>query len=110
MFYILDKARNIRKTDNPLRWAKWLEKADRVVKHETIKKKRKVYTISTVFLGIARQAQKGPPLLFETMVFDKEGETLPIQERYSTWQEAEKGHERIRERILNTKKGEQDYV
>lgn len=46
--------------------------------------------VSTVFLGIDHQWGDGPPLLFETIVFG--GPHDQAQERYSTWEEAEKGH------------------
>lgn len=46
--------------------------------------------VSTVFLGIDHNHWSGPPLLFETMIFDDYGgqETY----RYSTWDEAVEGH------------------
>ena len=46
--------------------------------------------VSTVFLGMNHNHLDGPPLLFETMVFGGpiDGET----HRYSTWAEAESGH------------------
>ena len=46
--------------------------------------------ISTVFLGINHNFGDGPPLLFESLIFGSphDGE----QRRYSTWDEAEKGH------------------
>lgn len=48
--------------------------------------------VSTVFLGLDhRQSLHGEPVLFETMVFG--GEHSGKQERYSTWGEAEVGHE-----------------
>ena len=48
--------------------------------------------VSTVFLTLDH-AIEGPPLLFETMVFDerRKGE---YQERYSTWDKAMAGHAR----------------
>lgn len=51
--------------------------------------------VSTVFLAIDHNWSPdpdAPPILFETMIFgDNEDE---YQERYSTWDEAEKGHAR----------------
>jgi len=47
--------------------------------------------ISTVFLGLDHQFGDGPPLVFETMIFG--GEHDGDQWRYSTWDEAMKGHE-----------------
>jgi len=48
--------------------------------------------VSTVFLVIDHQFGNGPPLVFETMVFGAKGEP---QWRYSTWDEAVAGHERV---------------
>jgi hypothetical protein len=52
--------------------------------------------ISTVFLRINHAYSFGPrdarPLLFETMIFG--GEHDGYGERYSTWDEAEAGHQR----------------
>jgi hypothetical protein len=48
--------------------------------------------VSTVFLGLDHNWGGGEPLLFETMIFG--GELDGEQWRYSTWEEAEKGHKR----------------
>jgi hypothetical protein len=71
---------------NSLAWAQWFETADRVVASTTIGAAR----VSTVFLGIDHRFGKGPPLLFETMVFGgaMDGEA----NRSSTWAEAEEHH------------------
>ena len=47
-------------------------------------------SVSTVFLW-------GHPLLFETMVFG--GKLDQEQKRYSTWEEAERGHAAMVERV-----------
>jgi len=48
--------------------------------------------ISTVFLGLDHNYQlQGPPILFETMVFD-DSEHGGSMRRYATWDEAETGH------------------
>lgn len=87
-----------------LEWAKWLETADRHVKNEYVGN----YWVSTVFLGIDHNFYGGDPILFETMVFDH-GRTEHLDrfnqdyhptiddysERYSSWEEAENGHNRI---------------
>ena len=55
-------------------------------------------TISTVFLGIDHSfSDDGPPILFETLVFG--GPLNDEQARYATWDEAEKGHATIVERV-----------
>ena len=70
-----------------LKWARWFETADRIVAQTHIGTR----TVSTVFLGLDHQFGKGPPLLFETMVFTDE-KFEDFQERCSTWLEAEAQH------------------
>lgn len=76
-------------------WAKWFSDREKsIVKQTYIPKDGdpKGIMVSTVFLGIDHQYGEGEPLLFETMIFginDNE-----YQERYSTWEEAEAGHEK----------------
>lgn len=54
--------------------------------------------ISTVFLRVDhRFCGEGPPILFETMVFG--GPLDQDQWRYSTWAEAEAGHEKVVEMV-----------
>ncbi len=48
-------------------------------------------SVSTVFLGMDHSFSGGDPVLFETMIFG--GEHDQYQERYCTWDEAEKGHQ-----------------
>ena len=60
------------------------------------------HTVFTSFLGIDhRFGDDGPPLLFETMIRKGVGdipwnacEWLDYQKRYSTWKEAEAGHQK----------------
>lgn len=57
--------------------------------------------VSTVWLGIDHNyIYNGPPILFETMVF-LDGISNIYQERYSTWQEAEEGHQRAIQWVKN---------
>lgn len=70
-------------------WGQWFQNANRTV----AKTRLKDATVSTVFLGLDHSFGKGPPLLFETMVFG--GPKDQYQKRYSTWEEAEQGHQRI---------------
>jgi hypothetical protein len=72
-----------------IRWARWMEDADRHVKLSIQGDVR----VSTVFLGLDHNfSDHGPPLLFETMAFV--GHDDVGQERYATWAEAEAGHAR----------------
>ena len=56
--------------------------------------------ISTVWLGLNHNfCSPGPPLIFETMVFPKEGEYGELDcNRYSTEEEAIAGHEAMVEK------------
>lgn len=67
-------------------WVKWKETADRHIGNNYIGK----IHVSTVFLGIDHNFGVGKPSFFETMIFG--GEYDEYQERYSTYEEAEKGH------------------
>jgi hypothetical protein len=86
-----------------MEWAQWMEvHSNKIVEQTEIKG----YMVSTVFLGLDHNfGGKGPPVLFETMVFraddwnkfDKKKRGLPEQDmnRYCTWDEAMKGHRRF---------------
>jgi hypothetical protein len=77
------------------KWAEWMGNADRHVR-DTF---RDDVRVSTVFLGLDHNHfGDGPPLLFETMVFiNGRGDE---QERYSTWAEAEAGHQNFINKIF----------
>jgi hypothetical protein len=81
--YILDGKRPVR-CDDVLAWGRWFETADVHVAETTVDGVR----VSTVFLGIG--GWRGPPQLFETMIFG--GEHDMDQWRYATWEEAVAGH------------------
>lgn len=78
-----------------IRWAELLElqKGSGV---GTLKTRIQKHEVSTVFLFINHAFIDGAePLLFETMIFpQKEGTDIDIQWRYSTWEEAQEGHEK----------------
>lgn len=68
-------------------------------------------TVSTVFLALDHNHGRGPPLLFETMIFTATGAAHGYQERYATWDEAESGHARavaVVERDLDLGKREEN--
>lgn len=76
-----------------LEWAREFETMDRRVAKDMIGD----VTVSTVFLGLDHSFGRGKPLLFETMVFG--GELDGEQDRYHTWEEAEKGHKNMVRRV-----------
>lgn len=89
-FYILEGKETV-KVSGLEEWARRMELDNR---HVAVTEIAPGVAVSTVFLGIDHQHFRGPPLLFETMVFNDYGEN-GTQERYSTWDEAEAGHARI---------------
>lgn len=102
--YILDENGEPKHCPNIIEWGQWFETADRhVALTET-----ELMTISTVFLGIDhRFTGEGPPVLWETMVFDKQphlhemfGELREVFDdhgmwRYASLEDAKKGHAEI---------------
>jgi len=82
-------------------WAEWFESADRLVAREALSADVEV---STVFIALDHSFGRGPPLVFETMIFG--GPLDGYTDRYSTWNQAEAGHRRavamMRERMPTT--------
>jgi hypothetical protein len=83
--------------DDIIAWAEWFETADRHValtEHE-------LFRVSTVFLGLDhRFSGKGPPILFETMAFERGSSASLDCFRYATWEDAEIGHQAMVRRML----------
>lgn len=71
-------------------WARWMDDRNNTkIKRDELPDN---ITVSTVFLGLDHNYGEGKPILFETMIFGWEhGE---YQERYCTWDEAIKGHQK----------------
>lgn len=76
-----------------LDWArKFEDRAYKIVKQENVGD----IWISTVWLGMDHSFGEGKPLIYETMAFPKKGDWNELGcERYSTLEEAQKGHEVI---------------
>ncbi len=76
-------------------WAKWFETGDRIVKQDRL---LDGVLVSTVFLGLDHNwSGTGEPILFETMIFG--GKHHDYQTRCSTWEQAEKMHEKALELV-----------
>ena len=84
--YILDGHEPVPERDI-MAWSRWFESADRHVRNTA----RDDVRVSTVFLGLDH-GFGGRRELFETMLFVNG--TAEGCERYSTWDEAEAGHQR----------------
>ena len=74
-------------------WATWFERADRRVARDIVGES----TVSTVFLGLDHAWGGGPPLLFETVVF--QGPLDGECDRYETWDAAVAGHRALVARL-----------
>ena len=88
-WYILDADNNVVPSDLFI-WAHWLEDnpSKRIIDYTQITSE---VTVSTVFLGLDhRYLGKGPPLIFETMIFG--GPLDDEMWRYSSYDDAQTGH------------------
>lgn len=86
LHYRLLPDHSIEPVDDLTVWAQEFEQNRRVARDQVDD-----YVVSTVFLGIDH-AWDEEPLVFETMIFDANGEEL-YQARYATWDRAVTGHE-----------------
>lgn len=91
--YILDIGRPVPCPDLFM-WAKWIENLDN---RRTALTKVGPFRVSTVFLGVDHSFGEGPPLLWETMVFeDGDGSEMDgYTRRYATETEAIAGHREV---------------
>lgn len=94
-YYILKDKKPV-PVDDSLIWAEQFKRNNRTVKIDRFENAD--ILISTVFLGINHSFNDGKPILFETMVFG--GKYDYYQKRYSTWEQAEKGHSKVLEMVL----------
>lgn len=89
MFWTLDDERRPVECADVVTWGKMMKDRSRVVAQTHVRDK---VGVSTVFIGIDhRFDDKGPPLLFETLIFG--GKLDGDMWRYSSWDDAEVGHE-----------------
>ena len=97
MKYFLNEDKTYRQCEL-MEWCEQFEIMDRHLGNDIINDKH----ISTVWLGLYHNYFGGDPLLFETMVFDESrgGSEIYI-DRYTTWDEAVKGHQKAITWVLN---------
>jgi hypothetical protein len=87
--YILaEDGRTPKLSHSLMEWALYFEHTNRQTAEDVIGDVR----VSTVFLGLDHQWGKGPPLLWETMIFG--GEHDDYTDRYASHDEAIAGHAR----------------
>lgn len=103
VYYYLDENKNCVPCSVE-EYSRKFESDKKRVAYDEVKEKR----ISTVFLGIDHQfVDNGTPLLFETMIFPLDSFMDEYCERYSTWQEAEEGHKKVLQAVINGELPEQ---
>jgi serine/threonine protein phosphatase 1 len=104
MFYILNENKEVVSIgEDAMEWARQFEGTERRVDDTLIVEKDNT-RVSTVFLGLDHRFgtdQDQPPIVFETMTFSDNPDLDEYQERYCTYDEAVKGHNRIVEFIKN---------
>ena len=89
LFYIEDEEGNPVPCENLLDWARWFTDNEdrRIVSYDTISN----VDISTVFLGVNHNLYREVPMIYETMIFQKEGDNR-VLDRYPTREAALRGH------------------
>lgn len=97
LLYILDNRTAVPCRD-PVEWARWfVTPGVRRIAMTDVGGAR----VSTVFLGVDHSLGIGPPRLFETMVFG--GPHDGVEERSSTFEEAEATHDKWVQRLQQGK-------
>lgn len=85
-----------------VKWAGWIEGVGGIEQRRVGRDTVGRFLISTVFLGLDHNFGEGPPVLFETMIFELETEG-PLADlfmaRYCDWDEAKAGHDRVVEKV-----------
>lgn len=87
MYYILNQNNDPLLCNDSVQWGRWFANGgNRLVAFYQNGDVR----VSTIFLGIDHSCRRGPPILFETMIFG--GELNGLTRRCATWVEAEDQH------------------
>ena len=74
-------------------WRQWIGNPN----HRNVKQyKKHGLHVSTIFLGLDRNSSNmGPPILFETMLFDDKSGVEKGQWRFATWDKAVAHHDKL---------------
>lgn len=101
--YILGEDQKPALCNDLMKWLEWFEDANESGSLRIAEDSVGDYRVSTIFLGINHQFKYGDrPILYETIVFDKEGNDV-LQHRYSTREEALTGHQELIEVCIKTR-------
>ena len=107
-YYYLKEDHSYDPCDLPT-WSNQFEELSRAGKRKVAHDIVEGLRVSTVWLGLDHNFLRigGKPHLFETMIFDDDGDygwDYDYQERYTTWNEAVEGHKKAIEWIKNARK------
>lgn len=95
MLFTLDKNNQPQPERDRRAWMTWYEHADRRVALTEVGH----FRVSTIFLGRPyplNNVKGGPPFIFETLVFDGEGNIMAFGMRhYREWETAARGHDAV---------------
>lgn len=91
-----------------MKWANQFEELSRANKRHVGDDMIGDYHVSTVWLGLDHNYYSGPPLLFETMIFHGDHSSDIYMDRYTTWDEAVKGHKRAIQWVNEGSKHDKD--
>lgn len=91
-WYILNKDHTYRKA-SVVEYCQWDTDYEPESKKRVAMYESQDFTISTVFLGLDHSGGVGNPIVFETLVMG--GDLDGNMNRYSTWEEAVEGHNRM---------------
>lgn len=103
LWFILDEKNNVVPCRDSREWGEWLENSSKTGRRFVAQDYEHGMKVSTVFLGIDMggylpQVAEREPLVFETMVFVKGDMGHDVyMDRYPSWEEAVKGHNKALE-------------
>lgn len=103
--YVLDSNGQPVEEKDISKWGRSFDKSNRIVKQDHVSE----VLVSTVFLAIDHNySGKGPPVLWETMIFG--GPHDGYCERYTSRKDAEEGHEKAVEMVKPYKISQEDWL
>ena len=86
--YILDETGKPKSEPDAMKWARWYENANRRVAETWVG----TFCVSTVFLGLNYSWTGGPPILWESMVFDEKNKEVDCDRCSGSREQAEAMH------------------
>lgn len=87
--------------DDTLEWGKFMHDSDRILARTTIERDGVETMVSTVFLAVDHSfCMDGPPILWETMVFQDNKACDAFTQRYANAEQAIAGHNYVLNEVV----------